>query len=106
MENTRLYIFFGLALLIIIGFYLLVPTPKAPPVVKNIVESVTPSTSGNGQSPATLSGTPAALPAPASRLAAAPQAAKQVTIDTPLVHATVDTLGGRLTSLQLKHYHQ
>lgn len=98
MENSRLYIFFGLSLVIIIGFYLIVPAPKpvAPPPAK-LAEPAAPA-------PAALSGpAPALAPAPAPTLKAA---AKLVRVETPWAAATIDTLGGRLESLQLKGYRQ
>ncbi|MFI5401291.1 MAG: membrane protein insertase YidC, partial [SAR324 cluster bacterium] len=101
MENTRLYVFFGIALLIIIGWYLLVPPPKPPPAPAK--------PAGPAATAPVVPGAPAALQAPAAAAAAAPGstvAAERVTVETPLFAATVDGAGGTLTSFKLKQYRQ
>ena len=101
MENTRLYLFFGMALLIIIGWYLLIPPPKpAPPPAKP---------AGSAAQAPLAPGAPAALPAPAAVPAAPPVstvAAERVTVEAPLFVATIDGAGGTLTSFKLKDYRQ
>ncbi len=108
MENARLYIFFALSLLIIVGFYLIVPTPR--PVPPPAAPGKAAPSSAAQESGAPLPGAPAAplaTPAPAVPAPAIPRAAsKIVTVETPLYVAQVDTRGGRITHFTLKHYRQ
>jgi YidC/Oxa1 family membrane protein insertase len=104
MENSRLYIFFGLSLAIIIGFYLLVPMtkPPAPPPARPAEPAAAAPVASGG---------PVATQAPASGPAPAPKAVatatpKLVIVESPLALATVDTAGGRLAGLKLKLYRQ
>ncbi len=103
MENSRLYIFFGLSLLIIVGFYLIVPAPRPvappPPASQPAQEAKAPA-AGAPASAVAVPARPGAIPAGAKA------AGKIITIDTPLYLAQVDTRGARLTSLKLKNYMQ
>lgn len=107
MDNARLYLFFGLSLIIIIVFYVLVPGPRpsAPPA-KSVQESakLAPATAGQAVTQAPAVHAPAAA-APVS--GSGPKGVGRiVAVDTPLYFAQVDTRGGRLASLKLKQYKQ
>lgn len=103
MENSRLYIFFGLSLLIIVGWYLIVPAPKPvapPPPASNAAQDAKVPGASAPASAVAVPALPGAIPA-------GPKAVGQIiTIDTPLYFAQVDTRGARLTSLKLKNYTQ
>lgn len=99
MMDQRMFLAVGLSMLVILGFYLLVPVPHPPPTPPKPVETVA-GANGNDQA------APVASSPPVSPAAPAPSSipARTIRVETPHYIATVDTRGARLTSLLLKDY--
>lgn len=112
--DQRMLLAIGLSMLVIVAFYLIFP-PQSPQPPQEQPPAGEQRQEQAGQQPARTATGEAAPPAapggePAEPLQQAqPQAgrreqAKLVRVETPRYLARVDTRGGRLVSLQLKHY--
>jgi YidC/Oxa1 family membrane protein insertase len=104
MENSRLYIFFALSALILVGWYFLVPTP--PPVPVRPVQTAGSPTTGSGTVAVPTPGAAPSVAPPGRGAVAAAAVGKRILVDTPLYVAEVDTRGGTVVSFRLKQYRQ
>jgi YidC/Oxa1 family membrane protein insertase len=98
-----MFLALGLSMVVIIAFYLLVPTQVPTGARKGEEKKVEqPAGPGAAAAPAAPAGF---TPAPTLPAAAAPvPAGRTITVETPLYTALVDTRGGKVTGFKLKHY--
>lgn len=99
--DQRMFLAVGLSMLVILGFYLIAPVPRPPSMPPKTVETSAGAPSSNRD--ATMKGAAADMPARAAPTAPGTPA-RTIRVETPRYTATVDTQGGRLTSLLLKDY--